>query len=93
MGMVKCNVPFSSDRSNREKWSTSKGGAVFRNFCRLNRANPFNSRQKFSEIVVEWITLSFFVSTTKGGRVEKPFRKISKKIDVQIKLHFNILFC
>ena len=34
VGMVKWNGPIRSDRSNREKWSTSKGarGPLFRNF-------------------------------------------------------------
>ena len=32
VGMVKWNSPFRSDRSNRKKRSTSKGGPLFQNF-------------------------------------------------------------
>ena len=37
VGMVKCNVSFRSDPSNREKWSTSKGGPIFSKLFRLDR--------------------------------------------------------
>ena len=53
--MVNWNGPFRSDRSNREKWSTSKGGSVFSKLPRLDRTNPFTLRPKFPEISVEWI--------------------------------------
>ena len=53
--MVKWNGPFRSDRSNREKRSTSKGGPLFSKFFRLDLTDPFSFRPKFPEILVEWI--------------------------------------
>ena len=55
MGMVKWNGPFRSDRSNREKRSTSKGGPLFSKLFRLDLTDPFSFRPKFPEILVEWI--------------------------------------
>ena len=60
--MVKWNGPFRSDRSNREKRSTSKGGPLFSKFFRLDLTDPFSFRPKFPEILVEWIAP--FVSTS-----------------------------
>ena len=53
--MVKWNGPFRSDRSNREKRSTSKGGPLFSKLFRLDLTDPFSFRLKFPEILVEWI--------------------------------------
>ena len=49
--------PFNqnSDRSNREKRTTSKGGPVFSKLFRLDRTNPLSFGPKFPEILVEWI--------------------------------------
>ena len=49
--------PFnqSSNRSDREKWSTSKGGPVFSKLFRLDRTDPLGFGPKFPEILVEWI--------------------------------------
>ena len=49
--------PFnqSSNRSDREKWSTSKGGPVFSKLFRLDRTDPLDFGPKFPEILVEWI--------------------------------------
>ena len=49
--------PFiqNSNRSNREKWSTSKGGPVFSKLFRLDRTDPLSFGPKFPEILVEWI--------------------------------------
>ena len=55
VGMVKWNSPFRSDRSNREKWSTSKGGPLFSKLFWLDRTDPLSFRPKFPEILVEWI--------------------------------------
>ena len=55
IGMVKWNGPFRSDRSNREKRSTSKGGPRFSKLFRLDLTDPFSFRPKFPEILVEWI--------------------------------------
>ena len=52
--MVKWNGPFRSDRSNRKKWSTSRGGPIFSKLFRLDRTVPFSFRPKFPEILVEW---------------------------------------
>ena len=58
--------PFNqnSDRSDREKWSTSKGGPVFSKLFRLDRTDPLNFGPKFPEILVEWIAPSVFKSVT-----------------------------
>ena len=53
--MGKWNGSFRSDRSNREKRSTSKGGLFFSKLFRLDRTDPFSFRPKFPEILVEWI--------------------------------------
>ena len=49
--------PFNqnSNRSDREKWSTSKGGPVFSKLFRLDRTDPLSFGSKFPEILVEWI--------------------------------------
>ena len=44
VGMVKWNGPFQWDRSNREKWPTSKGGPIFPKLFRLDRTDPFSFR-------------------------------------------------
>ena len=49
--------PFNqnSSRSDRENWSTSKGGPVFSKLFRLDRTDPLSFGPKFPEILVEWI--------------------------------------
>ena len=49
--------PFNqnSNRSDREKWSTSKDGPVFSKLFRLDRTDPLSFGPKFPEILVEWI--------------------------------------
>ena len=49
--------PFNqnSDRSDREKRTTSKGGPVFSKLFRLDRTDPLIFGPKFPEILVEWI--------------------------------------
>ena len=49
--------PFNqnSDRSDREKWSTSKGGPIFSKFFRLDRTDLLSFGPKFPKILVEWI--------------------------------------
>ena len=49
--------PFNQnpDRSDREKWSTSKGGPVFSKLFQLDRTDPLSFGPKFPEILVEWI--------------------------------------
>ena len=49
--------PFNqhSDRSDREKRTTSKGGPVFSKLLRLDRTDPLSFGPKFPEILVEWI--------------------------------------
>ena len=49
--------PFNqnSNRSDREKWSTSKGGPVFSKLFRLDRTDLLSFGPKFPEILVEWI--------------------------------------
>ena len=43
------------DRSNREKWSTSKGRPVFSKLFQLDRTDPLSFGPKFPEILGEWI--------------------------------------
>ena len=45
----------NSNRSDREKWSTSKGGPVFSKLFRLDRTDSLSFGPKFPEILVEWI--------------------------------------
>lgn len=52
---IQPKFPGQADRSNREKWSTSKDGPVFLKLFRLDRTDPFSFRPKFPEILVEWI--------------------------------------
>ena len=49
--------PFNqnSDRSDREKRTTSKGGPVFSKLFRLDRTDPLSFGPKFPEILVESI--------------------------------------
>ena len=49
--------PFNqhSDRSDREKWSTSKCRPVFSKLFWLDRTDPLSFGPKFPEILVEWI--------------------------------------
>ena len=59
--------PFNqnSNRSDREKWSTSKGGPVFSKLFRLDRTDTLSFGPKFPEILVEWITpLVLFIPTS-----------------------------
>ena len=48
--------PFNqnSNRSDREKWSTSKCGPVFSKLFRLDRTDPLGFGPKFPEILDEW---------------------------------------
>ena len=49
--------PFNqnSNRSDREKRTTSKGGPIFSKLFRLDRTDPLSLGPKFPEILVEWI--------------------------------------
>ena len=49
--------PFNqnSNLSDREKWSTSKGGPVVSKLFQLDRTDPLSFGPKFPEILVEWI--------------------------------------
>ena len=49
--------PFNqnSDRSDRGKRATSKGGPVFSKLFRLDRTDPLSFGPKFPEMLVEWI--------------------------------------
>ena len=60
--------PFNqnSNRSDREKWSTSKGGPVFSKLFRLDQTDPLSFGPKFPEILVEWIAPE--ASLFGGGR-------------------------
>ena len=71
--------PFNqnSDRSDREKRTTSKGGPVFSKLFRLDRTDPSSFGPKFSEILVEWIAPQelppiclLFLGKSPGGEVK-----------------------
>ena len=49
------SIQQNSNRSDRENWSTSKGGPVFSKLFRLDRTDPLSFGPKFPEILVEWI--------------------------------------
>ena len=53
--------PFNqhSDRSDREKRTTSKGGPVFSKLFRLDRTDPLSFGPKFPESLIEWIAPYF----------------------------------
>ena len=53
IGRDPCNQ--NSNRSDREKRTTSKGGPVFSKLFRLDRTDPLSFGPKFPEILVEWI--------------------------------------
>ena len=55
-GHMGCD-PFNqnSNRSDREKWSTLKGGPVFFKLFRLDPTDPLSFGPKFRDILVEWI--------------------------------------
>ena len=54
--------PFNqnSNRSDREKRTTSKGGPVFPKLFRLDRTDPLSFGPKFPESLVEWIAPNDF---------------------------------
>ena len=56
MGNRGCD-PFNQNfnRSDREKWSTSKGGPIFSKLFWLDRTDPLSFGPTFPEILVEWI--------------------------------------
>ena len=62
--------PFNqnSDRSDREKRNTSKGGPVFPKLFRLVRTDPLSFGPKFPEILVEWIAPKKMGSWSAGGQ-------------------------
>ena len=57
--------PFNqnSNRSDREKRTTSKGGPVFPKLFRLDRTDPLSFGPKFPERLVEWIApvVTFYI--------------------------------
>ena len=57
--------PFNqnSNRSDREKRTTSKGGPVFSKLFRLDRTDPLSFGPKFPEILVEWIAPEVSLNT------------------------------
>ena len=61
--------PFNSDRSELEKWSTSKSGPVFSKHFRLDRTDPLSFGLKFPEILVEWISpVVYLLRVSRGCR-------------------------
>ena len=63
----------NSNRSDRENWSTSKGGPVFSKLFRLDQTDPLSFGPKCPEILVEWIApLEFGVRNPECG-IRNPF--------------------
>ena len=60
--------PFNqnSNRSDREKRTTSKGGPVFSKLFRLDRTDPLSFGPKFPESLVEWIAPCYFTLIRSG---------------------------
>ena len=60
--------PFNqtSNRSDREKRTTSKGGPVFSKLFRLDRTDPLSFGPKFPESLVEWIAPRVFKPVDPG---------------------------
>ena len=75
---VRGRDPFNqnSNRSDRETWSTSKGGPVFSKRFRLDRTDPLSFGPKFPEILVEWIAPRVALSsgTGNGNLWDNPFQ-------------------
>ena len=65
--------PFNqnSNRSDREKRTTSKGGPVFPKLFRLDRTDPLSFGPKFPEILVEWIAP--WVTCTQMFKISQAF--------------------
>ena len=63
----------NSNRSDREKRTTSKGGPVFSKLFRLDRTDPLSFGPKFPEILVEWIA-PFVKNCFEGRRPCVPFK-------------------
>ena len=61
--------PFNqnSNRSDREKRTTSKGGPVFPKLFRLDRTDPLSFGPKFPESLVEWIAPGHFEYAHRTG--------------------------
>ena len=70
--------PFNqnSNRSDREKWSTSKGGPVFSKLFRLDQTDPLSFGPKFPEILVEWIAPFTLDSLTWGDNLVPRFHSV-----------------
>ena len=66
--------PFNqnSNQSDREKWSTSKGGPVFSKLFRLDQTDPLSFGLKFPEILVEWIAP--IISEQKSPKIVRKYR-------------------
>ena len=64
--------PFNqnSNRSDREKRTTSKGGPVFSKLFRLDRTDPLSFGPKFPEILVEWIAPIASLSFNGGNLIK-----------------------
>ena len=76
--------PFNqhSDRSDREKRTTSKGGPVFSKLFRLDRTDPLSFGPKFPETLVEWIAP---LVTVRGNGLEEnqPIESLDRSCPVQ----------
>ena len=60
--------PFNqnSDRSDREKRTTSKGGPFFSKLFQLDRTDPLSFGPKFPEILIEWVAPSVCLRSSRS---------------------------
>ena len=84
--------PFNqnSDRSDREKRTTSKGGPVFLKLFRLDRTDPLSFGPKFPEILVEWIAPFNFLMSGNPVKVKLGSIVKSDHMEIPIKLAANL---
>ena len=96
MSLRRCGLPEhdgrdpfnqNSNRSDREKRTTSKGGPVFSKLFRLDRTDPLSFGPKFPESLVEWTRPILCTNSQKlwtEGRVFSVFTVTPWKIKMQI---------
>ena len=80
-----------SNRSDREKRTTSKGGPVFPKLFRLDQTDPLSFGPKFPESLVEWIAPSMSrklipISWNKE-LLDQPSRRVFLKHPTNFPLH------
>ena len=84
--------PFNqnSNRTDREKWSTSKSGPAFSKLFRLDRTDPLSFGPKFPEILVDWSRPVYFLPLFRKAwlsifRVLHIMKRFAKTLQFEIK--------